>query len=58
MLNNANVLIHENPYIVNSGHIDSFDNNDVFVGKYEISIGNSYRDAFFEKFFMKNNPAE
>lgn len=45
-------------YIVNSGHIDSFDNNDVFVGKYEISIGNSYRDAFFEKFFMKNNPAE
>lgn len=42
-------------YIVNSNYIASFDNNDVFIGKYEISIGNSYRDAFFEKFFMKNN---
>ena len=42
-------------YIVNSNHIASFDNNDVFIGRYEISIGNSYRDAFFEKFFMKNN---
>ena len=45
-------------YIVNSDHIDSFDNNDVFIGKYEISIGNSYRDAFFEKFFMKNNSTD
>lgn len=45
-------------YIVNSDHIESFDNNDVFIGKYEISIGNSYRDAFFEKFFMKNNPSD
>lgn len=42
-------------YIVNTDHIDSFDNNDVFIDKYEISIGNSYRDAFFEKYFMKNN---
>ena len=45
-------------YIVNTDHIDSFDNNDVFIGKYEISIGNSYRDAFFDTFFMKNNPAD
>lgn len=45
-------------YIVNSDHIESFDNNDVFIGKYEISIGNSYRDAFFETFFMKNNPSD
>lgn len=30
----------------------------MIIGKYEISIGNSYRDAFFEKFFMKNNPAD
>lgn len=45
-------------YIVNTDHIDSFDNNDVFIGKYEISIGNSYRDAFFETFFMKNNPSD
>lgn len=38
-------------FIVNTQHIDSFDNNDVFISKYEISIGNSYRDYFFEKFF-------
>lgn len=40
-------------YIVNKNHIDSFDNNDVFIRKYEIAIGNSYRDAFFEE-LMKN----
>ncbi|MCD8270179.1 MAG: LytTR family DNA-binding domain-containing protein [Parabacteroides sp.] len=45
-------------YIVNSDYIDSFDNNDIFIGKYEISIGNSYRDAFFETFSMKNNPKD
>ncbi|NDV96917.1 DNA-binding response regulator [Dysgonomonas sp. 521] len=37
-------------YIVNKNCIDSFDNNDVFIKKHEIAIGNSYRDAFFEKF--------
>lgn len=45
-------------YIVNTDYIDSFDNNDVFIGKYEISIGNSYRDSFFERFFTKNNPVD
>lgn len=35
-------------YIVNKNHIDSFDNNDVFIKKYEIAIGNSYRDEFFQ----------
>lgn len=40
-------------YIVNRNHIDSFDNNDVFIKKYEIAIGNSYRDAFFEE-LMRN----
>ena len=40
-------------YIVNHKHIDSFDNNDVFIKTYEIAIGNSYRDSFFEE-FMKN----
>lgn len=34
-------------YIVNRHHIDSFDNNDVFIKNHEIAIGNSYRDAFF-----------
>ncbi len=40
-------------YIVNKHHIDSFDNNDVFIKSYEIAIGNSYRDAFFEEFMNK-----
>ena len=45
-------------YIVNTKHIDSFDNNDIFIKTHEIAIGNTYRDAFFETFFMKNNPAD
>lgn len=40
-------------YIVNTKHIDSFDNNDIYIGSYEVAIGNSYRDAFFEEFLMK-----
>jgi len=35
-------------YIINRNKIDSFDNNDVFIGKYEIAIGNLYRDEFFK----------
>lgn len=35
-------------YIVNKDRINSFTNNDVFIDKYEIAIGNSYRDLFFE----------
>jgi len=35
-------------YIVNKDRIDSFSNNDVFVGRFEIGIGNHYRDGFFE----------
>ncbi|MDR2039597.1 MAG: LytTR family DNA-binding domain-containing protein [Bacteroidales bacterium] len=37
-------------YIVNKNHIDSFDNNDVFIKNHEIAIGNFYRDTFFEEF--------
>ena len=40
-------------YIVNTDHIESFDNNDIFIKSYEIAIGNSYRDDFFEGFVMK-----
>lgn len=40
-------------FIVNKSHIESFDNNDVFIKNHEIAIGNSYRDAFFEE-LMKN----
>lgn len=34
-------------YIVNKEHIDSFDNNDVFIKTYEIAIGDFYREQFF-----------
>lgn len=37
-------------YIVNTRKIDSFDNNDIYIGTHEIGIGNSYRDLFYEKF--------
>ncbi len=39
-------------YIVNTDHINSFDNNDIFIGVHEIAIGNSYRDTFFEEFVV------
>lgn len=40
-------------YIVNKNHIESFDNNDVFIKTFEIAIGNSYRDEFFLIFANK-----
>lgn len=39
--------------IVNKDRIDPFNNNDDFTGNHEISIGNYYREAFFEE-LMKN----
>jgi len=43
-------------YIVNKNHIESFDNNDVFIKNYEIAIGNFYRDEFFSIFMNKQTP--
>lgn len=40
-------------YIVNTQLITSFDNNDIYIGKYEIAIGNNYRDIFFDEFVAK-----
>lgn len=40
-------------YIVNKEHIESFDNNDVFIKTYEIAIGDSYRDRFFADFMKR-----
>lgn len=34
-------------YIVNLSEIDSFDNNDVFIGDHEIAIGAAYRDELY-----------
>jgi two-component system LytT family response regulator len=40
-------------YIVNTTQIEAFDNNDIFIKNYEIAIGNSYRDSFFEEFVTR-----
>lgn len=40
-------------YIVNTKHIESVDNNTVYIGKNEIPIGNIYRDFFFNEFVTK-----
>lgn len=40
-------------YIVNASQIASFDNNDIYIDKYEIAIGNNYRDIFFDEFVAK-----
>lgn len=40
-------------YIVNLKRIDSFDNNDVFIGKYEIGIGTTYREDFYKIFMSR-----
>ncbi|MBB4805755.1 DNA-binding LytR/AlgR family response regulator [Chryseobacterium defluvii] len=39
-------------YIINARHIESVDNNTVFIGKNEIPIGNVYRDFFFNEFVI------
>jgi len=40
-------------YIVNLSQIDSFDTNDIFIGKHEIAIGTMYKDAFLGKMGCK-----
>jgi two-component system LytT family response regulator len=40
-------------YIINVRQITSFDNNQVFIGKHEIPIGNTYRTYFFEEYVIK-----
>ena len=40
-------------YIVNKEHIDSFDNNDIFIRSHEIAIGISYRETFFSEMLKK-----
>ncbi len=50
----TNFLRVSKSYVVNSQHIDSFDNNDIFIRKHVIPIGSSYRDFFFEEFVTKN----
>jgi len=36
-------------YIVNLNRIESFDSVDIFIGTFEIAIGNTYKESFFAK---------
>lgn len=36
-------------YIANTDHIDSFDNNDIFIGNQEIAISQSLKDSILEQ---------
>lgn len=40
-------------YVININHVDSVDNNTVYIGKSEIPIGNVYRDFFFDEYVTK-----
>ncbi|SDT63298.1 two component transcriptional regulator, LytTR family [Mucilaginibacter mallensis] len=40
-------------YVINIKEIASFDNNTVMIRKYEIPIGNTYRNYFFDNFITK-----
>ena len=40
-------------YVVNTKHVDSFDNNCIHINSNVIPIGNSYREDFFSKFSIK-----
>ena len=50
-------------YLINVNHIDSFDNNIIYISSHEVPIGNAYKHFFFEEFaskrlFGKENPRE
>lgn len=40
-------------YVININHVDSVDNNTVYIGRGEIPIGNIYRDFFFNEYVTK-----
>lgn len=40
-------------FIVNLSKIDSFDNNDIFIGETEIGIGSAFRDEFYKIFMSR-----
>lgn len=45
----AHIFLRANrSYIVNKERVEAFDNNDVVIGKYEIGVGESYREQFFK----------
>lgn len=36
-------------YIVNTDYVDSFDNNDIYIGTQEIAIGQQYRETVMQQ---------
>lgn len=40
-------------YVINIRNVDAIDNNTVYIGKNEITIGNAFRDVFFTDFVTK-----
>lgn len=40
-------------YVVNTHHIDSFDNNGIQIHSHLVPIGNSYREPFFSEFSIR-----
>lgn len=40
-------------YVININHVDSIDNNTVYIGRNEIPIGNVYRDFFFNEYVTR-----
>lgn len=49
MLPKSSFIRVNRSYIVNKEFVDSFDNNDIFIRNHELSIGNSYREQFFNE---------
>lgn len=43
-------------YLANCNAITSFDNNSIFIGETEISIGKSYREEFFNSYIGRPQP--
>lgn len=41
-------------YIVNIEQIESFDNNDLYIGSFEITIGSTYRESLFKALHTKS----
>ncbi|MCD7900433.1 MAG: LytTR family DNA-binding domain-containing protein [Bacteroides sp.] len=40
-------------YIINTRHINAFDNNSVYIKEHELMIGNGYRDEFISRVLKK-----
>lgn len=51
MLPGATFIRSAKSYIINRDKVDAFDNNDIFIGQYELAIGAAYRDSVLTALF-------